>query len=69
MDKFMKDNFANTWRRWDLEKQGHIDETMVIPFMRELMTSMSPAVGPLEPNPYSFNIVNGKIVPDAKNAK
>lgn len=34
--------------------------------MRELLTSMSPSVQPLDVNPYDFDIVQGKIVTEAE---
>jgi hypothetical protein len=37
--------------------------------MHEFMTSMTPDVGPIEKNPYQFEIVNGKIVTDADQKK
>lgn len=34
--------------------------------MRELMTSMSPSVQPIDVNPYDFTIVRGEIVTEAE---
>lgn len=39
MDKFMKDSFSKLWTSYEGSKTGHIDDTQVVPFMRELMTS------------------------------
>lgn len=64
LDKFMNNNFKNVWNRWDVEKVGHIDETQIVPFMRELLTAEQKPldINEDESNPYKFDIVGGKIV-------
>lgn len=61
----MSDNFKTVWNRWDQFKKGHIEESLIIPFIRDLMTIQAPAEEATKPNPYNFEIIQGKIVTEA----
>ena len=39
----MKDYFEQTWKKYDMYERDFIDLIEVVPFTRELMSSMSPA--------------------------
>jgi len=62
LENFMNSFFSKTWNSYDSTHAGHLDDTQVVGFMRELMTAMTPSVGPTEPNPYDFEIVHGRIL-------
>lgn len=47
----MKDNFAKTWKKYDMFQRESIPLIEGIPFIRDLMTSMAPPALP-EVNPY-----------------
>ena len=41
MKKFLKDNFSKSWNVYDMYDHGHIDMFSAVPFMRNLMGSLS----------------------------
>lgn len=52
--KFLKDNLAKSWKTYDMYDRGHIDMFSVVPFMRDLMSSLSAPDAP-QKNPYEFD--------------
>ena len=42
LSKFMKENFDRAWGKFDSYNRGQINMLDVVPFVRELMTSMVP---------------------------
>jgi hypothetical protein len=41
LEKFMKTYFEKAWSKYDMYSRGQIDMIEVVPFVRDLMTSMS----------------------------
>lgn len=48
LEKFMKTYFDKAWSKYDMYNRGEIDMIEVVPFMRDLMTSMSEIKMPTE---------------------
>jgi len=42
LSKFMAENFDKTWKKYDLYNRDQINMLDVVPFVRDLMTSLVP---------------------------
>ena len=63
LDKFMKDNFDKTWKKYDMYERGSIPEIDSVAYIRDLLGSLAPPEVP-EINPYEEKKEEKKIEVD-----
>jgi hypothetical protein len=58
IEKFFKDNFDNSWKKFDMYDRGNIPDTETVYFARDLMSALAP---PEKEDPYALDFSDKKL--------